>query len=86
MFGKPDEGKFEMVMTGRHMTVRVDGHSIDHMAFGGPVFHGHAATGFNEAADHPGNVFWPQALAANKIYEMLDGKQRKAALTSPLAG
>ena len=80
MFGKPDEGKFEFVMTGRHMTVRADGHSIDHVAFGGPVFHGHAATGFNEAADHPGNVFWPQALAANKIYEMLDGKQRKVAL------
>ena len=80
MFGSPDEGKFEMVMTGRHLTVRVDGHSIDHMAFGGPVFHGHAATGFNEKPDHPGNVFWPQALAANKIYEMLDGKQRKAAL------
>ncbi len=80
LFGNPDEGKFEMVMTGRHLTVRVDGHSIDHMAFGGPVFHGHAATGFNEKADHPGNVFWPQALAANKIYEMLDGKQRKMAL------
>jgi Protein of unknown function (DUF3500)/TAT (twin-arginine translocation) pathway signal sequence len=84
MFGNPDEGKFEMVMTGRHMTVRVDGHSVDHMAFGGPVFHGHAATGFNEAADHPGNVFWPQALAANKIYEMLDGKQRKLALQARL--
>jgi hypothetical protein len=80
MFGKPGDGKFEMVMTGRHLTVRVDGNSIDHMAFGGPVFHGHAADGFNEKADHPGNVFWPQAVAANKIYEMLDGKQRKAAL------
>src|SRR5262249_52790771 len=80
LFGKPGDGKFEMVMTGRHMTVRVDGHSAEHMAFGGPVFHGHAASGFNEQADHPGNVFWPQALAANKIYEMLDGKQRKTAL------
>src|SRR5262245_10316149 len=84
LFGKPGEGKFEMVMTGRHMTVRVDGHSAEHMAFGGPVFHGHAATGFNEQADHPGNVFWPQALAANKIFEMLDGKQRKLALQSRL--
>ncbi|HEY2881178.1 MAG TPA: DUF3500 domain-containing protein [Pirellulales bacterium] len=80
LFGKPGDGKFEMVMTGRHMTVRVDGNSTEDMAFGGPIFHGHAATGFNEEADHPGNVFWPQALAANKIYEMLDGKQRKAAL------
>ena len=28
LFGKPGE-KFEMVMTGRHITVRVDGNSID---------------------------------------------------------
>ncbi|HZZ28394.1 MAG TPA: DUF3500 domain-containing protein [Pirellulales bacterium] len=84
LFGHPGEGKFELVMTGRHLTVRVDGHNIDHMAFGGPVFHGHAASGFNEQADHPGNVFWPQAVAANKIFEMLDGKQRKASLQSRL--
>lgn len=84
LFGKPADGKFEMVMTGRHMTVRVDGHSTEHMAFGGPIFHGHAASGFNEPADHPNNVFWPQALAANKIFDMLDGKQRKAALQSRL--
>jgi hypothetical protein len=82
MFGKPGEGKFEMVMTGRHMTVRVDGHSSEHMAFGGPIFHGHAASGFDEKPDHPGNVFWPQAQAANKIFDMLDGKQRKIALQS----
>jgi hypothetical protein len=84
LFGKPGDGKFEMVMTGRHMTVRVDGRSNEHMAFGGPIFHGHAASGFNEEATHPGNVFWPQAVAANKIYEMLDGKQRKLALQSRL--
>ena len=28
----------------------------------------------------PDNVFWPQAVAANKVYGMLDDKQRKAAL------
>jgi hypothetical protein len=67
-------------MTGRHLTMRVDGHSNEHAAFGGPIFHGHAASGFNEKPDHPNNVFWPQALAANKIFEMLDGKQRKVAL------
>ncbi len=80
MFGKPGDGKFEMVMTGRHMTVRVDGNSVDHMAFGGPIFHGHAASKFDEAADHPGNIWWPQAVEANKVFEMLDGKQRKVAL------
>ena len=80
IFGKPGDGKFEFVLTGRHMTLRCDGNSAEHVAFGGPIFYGHAAQNFDEAADHPGNVFWPQAQAANKLYEMLDGRQRKLAL------
>ena len=86
LFGKPGE-KFEMVMTGRHLTVRVDGNSIDSMAFGGPVFHGHQASqtsGLNEKVGHPGNIWWPQALEANKVFEMLDGKQREKALVAQL--
>ena len=86
LFGNPDEGKFEFVMTGRHLTIRCDGNSAENVAFGGPIFYGHAAQAFNEKADHPGNVFWPQALKANKLYQMLDGQQRKQALvkTAPL--
>ena len=80
IFGEPGDGKFELVMTGRHMTLRCDGNSADHVAFGGPIFYGHAAQGFNEKPDHPGNVFWPQAVAANGVYKMLDGKQQKQAL------
>jgi len=80
IFGEPGNGKFEFVMTGRHLTVRCDGDSEEHVAFGGPIFYGHAAQGFNEKPDHPGNVFWSQAVKANKLYEMLDGKQRKSAL------
>ncbi len=76
IFGKPGE-KFEFVMTGRHMTIRCDGNSSEHVAFGGPIFYGHAASGFNEKPNHPGNVFWHQALAANKVFEMLDGPQRE---------
>lgn len=82
IFGMPGTGKFQFVMTGRHLTVRCDGDSADHVAFGGPVFYGHAASGFNEKPDHPGNVFWHQALEANKVFEMLDGKQRKQALVA----
>ncbi|HUS39417.1 MAG: DUF3500 domain-containing protein [Pirellulales bacterium] len=82
LFGRPGEGNFEFVMTGRHMTLRCDGNSADHVAFGGPIFYGHAAQGFNEAPDHPGNVFWPQAVAANNVYKMLDGRQRKLALVA----
>jgi hypothetical protein len=82
IFGKPGEGKFEFVLTGRHITLRCDGNSAEHVAFGGPIFYGHAASGFNESPDHPGNVFWHQALAANKVYEMLDPKQRTQASVS----
>lgn len=79
IFGKPGDGKFELVLTGRHMTLRCDGNSADHVAFGGPIFYGHAPD-FDEAPDHPGNVFWEQAVAANDLYKMLDGRQQKQAL------
>lgn len=85
LFGRPGDDKFELVMTGRHMTVRVDGNSIDSMAFGGPVFHGHQATkttGLNEKEGHPGNIWWPQAVEANKIFALLDGKQREKSLVA----
>lgn len=79
LFGTPGQGRFELVMTGRHMTIRIDGNSEDHVALGGPIFHGHAPI-FNEKKDHPGNVFWHQALQANKVFTLLDGKQQKQAL------
>ncbi len=80
IFGKPGMGDFELVMTGRHMTVRADGNSTSHVALGGPIFHGHAASGFNEKVHHPGNIFWHQAVEANKVYQFLDGKQQEKAL------
>ncbi len=80
IFGEPGTKQFEFVMTGRHMTIRCDGNSADHVAFGGPIFYGHAADSFDEGPTHPGNVFWPQAVAANGLYKMLDGKQQKQAL------
>ena len=80
IFGQPDTGKFEFVMTGRHLTIRCDGDSVEHVAFGGPIFYGHAASGFDEKVGHPGNVFWYQAQKANGLFKMLDGKQRSQAL------
>lgn len=84
IFGKPGSEKFELVMTGRHLTIRCDGNTTEHVAFGGPIFYGHAASGFNEQVNHPGNVFWPQALKANELFKMLDGKQRAAALIAKM--
>lgn len=40
IFGKPGSEKFEMVMTGRHLTIRCDGNTTEHVAFGGPIFYG----------------------------------------------
>ena len=79
IFGKPGDGKFEMVITGRHMTLRCDGNSTEHVAFGGPIFYGHAPE-FNENPKHTDNVFWHQGVAANNVYKMLDGRQQKQAL------
>ena len=80
IFGDPSSDQFEFVLTGRHMTLRCDGNSAPHVAFGGPIFYGHAANGFDEEADHPGNVFWPQAEAANRVATMLSGRQQQQAL------
>jgi hypothetical protein len=82
IFGKPGGDKFEFVMTGRHMTIRADGNTESHVAFGGPIFYGHAASGFTEKPGHPGNVFWEQGRRANLVYQMLDGKQREATLVT----
>ena len=85
IFGEPGTDQFEFVLTGRHCTRRVDGDSVKGKAFGGPIFYGHAAEGFNEGPDHKGNAYWFQAKSANQVFEMLDGKQREIALleTSP---
>jgi len=80
LFGEPGKGKFEFVLTGRHCTRRCDGDSLEGAAFGGPIFYGHAAKSFNEGPKHEGNAYWYQAVRANEVFEMLDGKQRKAAL------
>jgi len=80
LFGEPGTGKFEFVLTGRHCTRRCDGDSVEGAAFGGPIFYGHAAQGFNEKPDHPGNAYWFQALRANEVFKALDGRQRALAL------
>lgn len=81
IFGKPGDGKFELVLTGRHMTLRCDGNSADHVAFGGPIFYGHAPDD-KEGPSHTGNVFWSQAVAANQLYQMLSGRQQTDAVVA----
>ena len=80
IFGKPGTDQFEFVLASRHMTLRCDGNSAEHVAFGGPILYAHEGERTFEKPNHPGNVFWHQALAANKLYDMFDSKQRKQAL------
>lgn len=86
IFGEPGTGKFEFVFTGRHVTRRCDGDSVDGAAFGGPIFYGHAAESFNEKPDHKGNIYWFQAKRANELFAALDGKQREKALLGESRG
>ena len=80
IFGKPGTDQFEFVLASRHMTLRCDGNSAEHVAFGGPILYAHDGEATFEEPTHPSNVFWHQAVAANKLYGMFDGKQRDEAL------
>jgi len=81
MFGDPATAKFEFVLTGRHLTIRCNSDKDVGAAFGGPIFYGHqAGPNDKEEPTHPGNVFWKQALLANKVFSALDGKQQEKAL------
>ncbi|MEO2009126.1 MAG: DUF3500 domain-containing protein [Pirellulaceae bacterium] len=80
IFGTPGTKQFEFVLASRHMTLRCDGNSSEHVAFGGPILYAHEGEGLYEKPEHHKNVFWHQSLEANKLYDMFDGKQRKQAL------
>lgn len=81
MFGDPSTSKFEWVLAGRHLTLRCNSDKEPGAAFGGPIFYGHqSGPKDQEPPDHPGNVFWSQAQAVNKVFAALDGKQQEKAL------
>jgi len=74
IFGEPGSGKFEWELTGRHLTLRADGNSVDQAAFGGPLIYGH---GVEEATK---NLFYYQTKQVNEVFGALDTKQREKAL------
>ena len=82
IFGEPGSGPFEFVLTSRHMTLRCDGNSAGHVAFGGPILYAHEGERLYERPDHKNNVFWPQAVEANKLYAALDNKHQQLALVT----
>lgn len=74
IFGTPGQKPFEFMLTGRHLTLRADGNSVDKAAFGGPIVYGH---GIEEAKD---NLFYDHTLKANEVFTCLDETQAAAAL------
>lgn len=74
LFGTPGSGQFEFELTGRHLTLRADGNSVDRVAFGGPIVYGHGET------DPKANLFHYQTKQVNEVYRALDPKQSQRAL------
>jgi hypothetical protein len=74
VFGTPGTGKFQWLLTGRHLTLRCDGDSVENMAFGGPIVYGHGV------GDPKKNLFHYQTKQTNEVFKSLEGKQRTAAL------
>jgi hypothetical protein len=71
LFGDPASGPFQFAFTGRHITLRADGGSDPRVAFGGPVFYAHTVQWYVERPHHPGNVYWPEAVAASEWHAAL---------------
>ena len=74
VFGEPGKSAFEWELTGRHLTLRADGNSVDQAAFGGPIVYGHGEE------DPKDNLFHYQTTQVNEVFHALDAKQAKLAL------
>jgi len=74
VFGTPGTGKFQWELTGRHLTLRCDGDSVENMAFGGPIVYGHGVRNPKK------NLFHYQTKQTNEVFKSLDGKLREKAL------
>ncbi|MCY2965231.1 MAG: DUF3500 domain-containing protein [Planctomycetota bacterium] len=76
VFGTPGSGKFEWELTGRHLTLRADGNSVDKAAFGGPIIYGHGEENPKQ------NLFLEQTHRVNQVFRALDPKQAERALVA----
>lgn len=79
MFGEPG-GPCEWELTGRHLTLRADGNSVDKAAFGGPIIYGH---GEETPKD---NIYHYQTKQVNEVFKALDAKQAETALVAKAPG
>ncbi len=80
LFGTPESGSFEWMLSGRHNTLRADGNCVPGAAFGGPIVYGHGEENVKD------NIFYYQTQEANKVFKALDTEQRKLALLEKAPG
>lgn len=76
VFGEPGTAAFEWELTGRHLTLRADGNTVDGAAFGGPIIYGHGEENPKE------NLFFYQTQQVNEVFKALDASQAKQALVA----
>ncbi len=76
MFGEPGAGAFEFMLTGRHLTLRADGNSVDKAAFGGPIVYGHDQV----EKDASKNIYFYQTQQTDNIFKSLTEDQAAKAL------
>lgn len=76
VFGTPGTDKFEWELTGRHLTLRADGDSVDQAAFGGPIVYGHGEETPSK------NLFHYQTKQVNEVFHALNSSQAAKAMVS----
>ena len=76
VFGEPGAGAFEFMLTGRHLTLRADGNSVDKAAFGGPIIYGHDQI----EKDASKNIYFYQTQQTDKVFRSLTEDQSAKAL------
>ncbi|MGV3486669.1 MAG: DUF3500 domain-containing protein [Planctomycetaceae bacterium] len=75
IFGEPNAGQFQWLLTGRHLTLRADGNTLEGRAFGGPIVYGHG-----EESSAVDNLFYYQTKRVNEVFAALDKPQAATAL------
>lgn len=78
LFGAPGDEKapFEFLLTGRHLTLRADGNTVDHAAFGGPIVYGHDQV--DPVASK--NIYFYQTQSTDAVFRSLNADQAAKAL------
>lgn len=74
IFGDPTTNQFAFLLTGHHLTMRLDNNLKDGVAFGGPIYYGHTPNPYSDR-----NVFFYQTQQAMKFFDALNKDQREKA-------